>query len=140
MNRFIRYFARFAMIAIGYTAASLAASLFMNIVMAGLPGQEFIADPALFLSVAVGALFIGYFAFIPAMVAILIGEITSKRDWLFYVFGGAVCAAMVLTLFWAGEQAGGDDPEFALIMMASGISGSWIYWLIAGRNAGAWRD
>ena len=42
------------------------------------------------------ALFIAYFAFIPAIPAILLGEILGKRDWLFYALAGAVVAAVVI--------------------------------------------
>lgn len=144
MSRFLLILARFTMIVIGYFGASVTASLFMNVAIAGFTDFTFtdvadVADTGLLLSVAAGSLFIGYFAFIPAMAAIIIGEITGKRDWLFYAIGGAVCGAVVVTLFWVGDAESALEPAYALTVVAAGIAGSWVYWLIAGRNAGSWR-
>ncbi|MEZ5812344.1 MAG: hypothetical protein R3D45_13105 [Rhizobiaceae bacterium] len=144
MSRFVAILARFAVIVFGYAAASLTASLFMNVVIAGAGVVEASETDELYrvdliVSTAVGALFVGYFAFLPAMVAITVGEIANRRDWLFYALGGAVISAVVVTLFWATGSEAENDPAFFLMLIAAGIAGSWVYWLIAGRNAGSWR-
>jgi hypothetical protein len=137
--RFLAILARFAMIVIGYTGAAIAASLFLNLMLIGTADRQILADAGFMISVTAGALFVGYFAFLPAIAAIIIGEIAGKRDWLFYAVGGAVCGAIVVTLFWASGQGEGDDPALSLTMIAAAIFGAWVYWLIAGRNAGQWR-
>ncbi len=144
MSRFLLLLGRFFVVVVGYGAASLAASLFMNIVLAGSGGLEasetdMLYRTGLLTSIAVGTLFVGYFAFLPAMVAIVIGEIAGKRDWLFYALGGAAVGAIVVTLFWTGGDQNEIDPAFALMIIASGITGAWVYWIIAGRNAGSWQ-
>ena len=143
MSRVLLLLGRFIIVVVGYAAASLVASLFMNVVLAGSSGLEasetdVFYRTGLLTSIAVGALFVGYFAFLPAMVAIVIGEIAGKRDWLFYALGGAAVGAVVVTLFWTGGDQNEADPAFALMIIAAGISGSWVYWIIAGRNAGSW--
>jgi hypothetical protein len=137
--RLVQILLRFAVIVIAYAGAAVAASLFLNIVIIGMAEGRPVADAGLALSVAAGALFVGYFAFLPAMVAIVVGEVTGKRDWLFYALGGAASGAVVVTLFWFGEAADTPDPAFALAVIAAGIVGAWVYWLIAGRHAGHWR-
>lgn len=144
MRYMMAVFLRLCVIVFGYAAASLTASLFMNVVIAGAGLVEASETDGLYraglvVSVLVGALFVGYFAFLPAMVAITVGEIAAKRDWLFYALGGAVVSAVVITLFWATGGEAENDPAFFLMLMAAGITGSWVYWLIAGRNAGSWR-
>lgn len=144
MSRFLLLLGRFAIIVLGYASACLTASAFMNIMIAGSGGltsseTDVAYRAGLFISIGAGALFVGYFAFLPAMVAIVIGEIAGKRDWLFYAIGGAVVGAIVVTLFWTGGEQPDADPAFALMILAAGISGSWVYWLIAGRGAGSWR-
>lgn len=143
MNRFVALLGRFAVIALGYAAAALSASAFMNIVIIGATGieageTEEIRRAGLIFSVAVGTLFVGYFAFLPAMAAIVIAEIAGKRDWLFYAIGGAVVGAVVVTLFWASGREADNDPAIVMMVIAAGITGAWVYWLIAGRNAGSW--
>lgn len=143
MSRFLLLLGRFFIIVVGYGAASLVASLFINVMMAGSGGlaaseTDTLYRAGLIVSIGVGALFVGYFAFLPAMVAIVIGEIAGKRDWLFYAIGGTVVGAVVVTLFWTGGDQPDADPAFTLMIIAAGISGSWVYWLIAGRSAGSW--
>lgn len=144
MSRLITLLVRFFIVVLGYAAASLVASLFMNVLIAGTEGLAASeTDPlyrgGLIVSVAVGALFVGYFAFLPAMAAIVVGEIAGKRDWLFYAIGGAVVGAVVVTLFWTGSEEAQADPALAMMIIASAIAGAWVYWLIAGRSAGSWR-
>ncbi|WP_204350282.1 hypothetical protein, partial [Klebsiella pneumoniae] len=55
------------------------------------------------------ALFIGYFAFAPSAVLILLSEVLARRDWLFYALGGGVVAAAIIGF---ARQSG--DPDFMI--------------------------
>ncbi len=47
-----------------------------------------VATGSFIFSIPFVALFVAYFAFIPAVPAIVIAEILGKRDWLFYALAG----------------------------------------------------
>ncbi|RWF16291.1 MAG: hypothetical protein EOS64_25340, partial [Mesorhizobium sp.] len=101
MRRLITYLVRFAVILIGYIVASLAASAFLDVLFLAHLGYtpqhpEPAATASLYFSVPFVALFVAYFAFIPAAAVILIAEVLGRRDWLFYALGGAVIALVFL--------------------------------------------
>ncbi len=103
MSRLIAYLVRFAVILFGYAVASLAASAFLNILfLASLGYMPEHAHPtataSLYFSIPFVALFVAYFAFMPAAIVILLAEILGRRDWLFYALAGAVVAAVFLGL------------------------------------------
>jgi hypothetical protein len=149
------YIGRFAIILIGYAVAMLAASAFLHLLCLGAAGFQpdessaYIVGPLLF-SVPLTALFVGYFAFLPFVVAILVGEVMGQRNWLFYALAGAAVGLVVVALFWQspmGWDASGhasaqmtlDTSRFVGAMIGSGIVGGLAYWLCAGRSAGSWR-
>ena len=143
----LTYFIRFVAILVGYAAAALAASAFLNVIMLAwfdfTPEEtRMVATSSFVFSVPFVALFIAYLAFIPSAVAIVIGEIAGKRDWLFYALAGAVVALVVIG-FSRGEPgtafAGMADLNFAIAVIGSGMCGGIGYWLVAGRGAGGWR-
>jgi hypothetical protein len=146
MNRVLAYLFRFAVIIAGYAVASLAASAFLNVLMLGahgLIGNK--APPAagsLVFSVPFVALFVGYFAFIPSVFAILVSEILAKRDWLFHAMAGAVVSLIIVGFFRGAVETGNEavtDTNFVLALIAAGMCGGIGYWLVAGRSAGSWR-
>ena len=146
MRRLIAYLIRFAVILFGYIVASLAASAFLNILVLAHLGYtpanpEPTATASLYFSVPFVALFVAYFAFMPAAVVILIAEVLGRRDWLFYAIGGAVVA--VLFLGFAHRIGDSDfdvtDNSVRLALIGSGMVGGIFYWLFAGRWAGSWR-
>jgi hypothetical protein len=143
----LAYLFRFIVIIAGYAVAALAASAFLNVVTLawfGFTPEEtrVVATSSFVFSIPFVALFVAYFAFIPAVFAIVIGEVTGKRDWLFYALAGAVVALVII-----GFSRGGGgtafaeiaDLNFALIVIGSGMCGGIGYWLVAGRSAGGWR-
>ncbi|BCH13915.1 hypothetical protein [Mesorhizobium sp. L-2-11] len=147
MNRLIAYFIRFAVILIGYGVAALAASAFLNITFLaslGLMTDETqpAAQASLWFSVPFVALFVAYFAFMPAAVAILVSEILGRRDWLFYALAGAVVAAVFLGFARQTSDANFEitDPRVAAAVIGCGMVGGIFYWLSAGRSAGSWRQ
>lgn len=146
MSGFFAYFLRFFLILIGYACAALGASAFIHLLLVGLfelTSEEFaFISGGFFVSVPIVALFVSYFAFFPAMIAIAIAEVAVRRDWLFFaIAGGVVGVAAVyirgLTL-WTDE--GLSQPMLAIGACAAGIAGGLCYWLVAGSSSGIRRD
>jgi hypothetical protein len=147
VTRVFAYLFRFAAIVIGYAVAALAASAFLNVVMLGLLAAAseglMAARESLVFTIPFVALFIAYFAFIPAAAAILAGEILGKRDWLFYALGGAVAAGAVIGFARNSAETGSAavaDVNVALAAIGAGMCGGIAYWLVVGRTAGNWRQ
>lgn len=141
MIRFVEILGRFAMIVLGFAGAIAAAGLMLAITLSDMAGREVAeAAPAILLTLLFIIAYTGYASFLPAMTAIAIGEVLGKRDWAYYLASGAIVAAVVIGLFLAEGVEEAEDPEFILSFLAAGLTGGWIYWLIAGRNAGRWRE
>jgi hypothetical protein len=147
VNRFVAYLIRFAVILFGYVIASLAASAFLNILfLASLGYTPEHAHPtataSLYFSIPFVALFVAYFAFMPAAIVIIVSEIFSRRDWLFYALAGAVVAAVFLAFVHRTADANFDvtNTSAVLAVVGCGMVGGIFYWLSAGRWAGSWRQ
>ncbi|MDU1692377.1 MAG: hypothetical protein E6848_22610 [Bradyrhizobium sp.] len=94
--------------------------------------------------VGFGFIFVSGFALIPAMLIALITEALSIRSVLAYAIGGGlVGAACYLGLIPFDPETfrfdSIDHRQFE-ILSGAGILGGLVYWLIAGRNAGRWRE
>lgn len=158
MSLFLRILGQLFLILLGYAGASLAASAFIHLMLLGSTGVEADAAPALLMgsilfSIPFIALFVAYFAFMPAAVAIGIGEVLGARDWLFYAIAGAVVGACVVALFWVWTPPSieldaelvpprdpmMENPYVLFSLVGAGILGGVAYWAIAGRLAGGWR-
>lgn len=144
MTPILAWLGRFAAIVLGYAAAALVASLFLNLMLVGSleDATELFEGPQV-LVVAFFTVFIGYFAFFPALMAIVAAELLGRRDWLFYALAGAAVsvAATALYVGVSGWQSGGaDQPDLSLALIASGVAAGLTYWAIAGRRAGIPRN
>lgn len=161
MSRIFAGLGRLVIILTGYGVASFAASAFLMVVFGASTGFGLQLAPdtamgSLIFAVPLVSLFVGYFAFTPAMPAILLAEMLGKRDWLFYALAGGLVGAAVFGYFWretiglgilvAGPAAapdhahtGATSPGIAMTMIAAGMFGGIAYWLVAGRSAGKWR-
>jgi hypothetical protein len=147
VSRLIAYLIRFAVILVGYLVASLAASAFLNIMfLAALGYTPEQAQPAatasLLFSIPFVALFVAYFAFMPAAIVILVSEILGRRDWLFYALAGAVVAGVFLGFVHQAAEADFEvtNPRAIAAVIGCGMVGGIFYWLSAGRWAGSWRQ
>ena len=71
---------------------------------------------------------------LPALALGLIAEIFKIRHWIYYVLSGII----ICFVMWRGLpfQASGDFQFFLL----AGALGGGVYWRIAGRHAGKWRE
>jgi hypothetical protein len=91
-----------------------------------------------------GFIFISGFALLPALIVVLVTEAFYIRSVLAYAVGGAlVGAACYLGLIPFDPNTlrfDGIVRRHMEIMTGAGIVAGLIYWMIAGRNAGAWRE
>lgn len=73
-----------------------------------------------------------------ALVGVLFAEVFAARSWLFHVANGAVSAFVGARLFprISGEATAPADPFYIL---AAGLAGGLVYWLVAGWSAGFWK-
>src|SRR5246127_1516521 len=90
-----------------------------------------------------GFIFVSGFALLPALIIALITEAFSIRAVLAYAIGGAlVGVAGYLSLVPFDTESlrfEGIVRRHMEIMTGAGIVAGLVYWMIAGRNAGAWR-
>jgi hypothetical protein len=89
--------------------------------------------------------FVGYAAFVPALVLIAIAETFDIRSIFYYAIGGA---AIALFAYYGSNisvalENTTDLPPVAFplqLAAAAGIIGGFVYWLVAGRTAGRWKN
>jgi hypothetical protein len=90
-----------------------------------------------------GFIFVSGFALLPGLLVVAITEAFYIRSALAYALGGAVvglaCYLGLVPFDPATLRFDGIVRRHLEVMTGAGIVGGMIYWLIAGRNAGAWR-
>jgi hypothetical protein len=100
-------------------------------------------DPAVNVIVGIGFIFISGFALLPAMIVAAITEAFYIRSVLAYAIGGALvgacCYLGLIPFDPATMRFDGIVRRHLEIMTGAGIVAGLVYWMIAGRNAGAWR-
>ena len=89
--------------------------------------------------------FVGAVAMLPALVVIVIAEAARLRNFLYYGVGGALVG--LASYFGSDisvrlENTTDVTPVGNTLQLAAaaGIIGGLVYWVVAGRNAGRWRD
>lgn len=91
-----------------------------------------------------GFIFISGFALIPAVLVVLITEAFYIRSVIVYALGGAfvglACYLGLIPYDPATMTFDGIVRRHLEVMTGAGIIAGLIYWVIAGRNAGAWRQ
>lgn len=144
MSRILVYLARFAMIALGFACAALAASGFFHLLMLGGigPMTEDARDltlHALLVSVPVVAVLIAYSAFLPAGLFFLVAEFAGWRGWPTHTLvGGLVAGVAVYVGDGSFRGPGTPSGQLAMVLIACGMVGGLAYWAVAGRSAGTW--
>jgi hypothetical protein len=143
---------RIMMMFAGYTAACIAASLVLTIgtltpnwneVMNsfGVPSPA-VQSAALWAVVALGTVTIFVVGLLPTLLVMVLAEGLGLRSAVVYgVLGGLLALAGAYGLDFAGYIAA---PDVGLshereVFAAAGIAGGLVYWLFAGRRAGAWK-
>jgi hypothetical protein len=89
--------------------------------------------------------FAGAVAFLPALIVVVFAEIARMRSFIYYGVGGALVA---LASYYGSdisirlENTTDVAPVGNTLQLAAaaGIIGGLAYWLLAGRNAGRWRE
>ena len=145
----IRLFLRFILVPLGSAAAIMAGMAVLVIahhkalvalVEAGPQAQEdyFIAlvfaGPLLALLLSIWA----FHMFVPAMIGVVVSEALAIRSWMYHAANGGVSA----WLGWALTQDIQEEYRFLTepnILIAAGLVGGLVYWLIAGWTAGFWK-
>jgi hypothetical protein len=102
-------------------------------------------DPsALNIVLGFGFIFISGFALLPALIVVAITEAFYIRGVLTYAAGGGLvglaCYLGLIPFDPATLRFDGIIRRHLEIMTGAGIVAGFIYWMIAGRNAGAWRE
>lgn len=91
-----------------------------------------------------GFIFVSGFALVPALIVVLVTEAFSIRSALAYAIGGGLVGVgcyLGLVPFDPGTlHFDGIVRRHLEIMTGAGIVGGLVYWVIAGRTAGLWRD
>jgi hypothetical protein len=138
---------RLVIILVGYIAAALASSTFIQLLFLGSAGLleadiRPVAWAGLTISIPFVALLIAYFTFIPSVAAIFVAELFGRRDWLSYAGLGAAVGIAFIGMARGDFDTGIDltSTPIALGIIGGGIVGGVAYWLVAGRSAGSWRS
>jgi hypothetical protein len=74
---------------------------------------------------------------LPALVAVVAGEVLKLRSWMYYVLAGGAALAVIPLLVGtrnADAQAVAGS-QYMAIFLTAGFAGGLVYWLLAGRNA-----
>src|SRR5664279_5410220 len=99
---------------------------------------------ALDIVIGFGFIFISGFALLPATIVVLITEAFYVRGALTYTLGGGLvglaCDLGLVRFDTRTLQFEGTVRRHLEIMTGAGIVAGMVYWLISGRNAGAWRE
>jgi hypothetical protein len=143
---------RIVMALLGYALACVAASLVLTIGSFAPDWNELTTrlgmdsaaaqSAALWWISGMAAIIIFSVGFLPACLVIALAEGLALRSAVIYgVIGAALALAMAYGLDFAGYPAApdGDLARNREVFAAAGIAGGLVYWLIAGRRAGAWK-
>ena len=138
---------RLFVILFGFLAASFVAGM---IVVGAIMFPEFSdlgagpVDPGVLnIILGFGFVFVSGFALVPAMVVVAITEAFYVRSALTYAVGGGLvglaCYLGLVPFDTDQLRFEGIVRRHLEIMTGAGIVAGVVYWMIAGRNAGAWR-
>ena len=139
---------RLFVILFGFLAACLVAGM---IVVGAVLFPEFsdlgegpVDSGALNIIVGFGFIFVSGFALVPAMVVAAITEAFYIRGALTYAIGGGLvglaCYLGLIPFDTDTLRFEGIVRRHLEIMTGAGIVAGMVYWMIAGHNAGAWRQ
>lgn len=138
---------RLFMITFGFLLACFVASLVVLFTLL-FPEMDLqsldIDDSVVNIIVGFGFILVSGFALVPALIVVLITEAFYIRSLLAYaILGGlaGLCAYLAFIPFDTTAMTfHGIVRRHLEIMAGAGILGGAVYWLVAGRNAGYWRE
>jgi hypothetical protein len=74
---------------------------------------------------------------LPALIAVVAGEVLRLRSWMYCVIAGGLSLAAIPLL--AGTRNSDLEAvassQYMAIFLTAGFAGGFVYWLLAGRNA-----
>jgi hypothetical protein len=137
---------RIMMAFVAYILACIAASIVLTIATLT-PEWDDLASAGLstfvvWTTVGIGALIVASVAFMPALLLIALAEGFAWRSSILYAaLGGVLALSLSYGLDFAGYagEAGSPLVREREVFAAAGIAGGFVYWLFAGRKAGAWK-
>jgi len=143
------FLSRFFVILFSLLFALLAAGIALAI---GVMAPELISvssDPIEKFMFFAGAFFATWLAvaaaFVPAVIVITIAETFDIRSIFYYAIGGGLIAAVVWYMADISVQLENTTDLSPIgyglqLVAAAGIIGGFVYWLLAGRKAGMWKN
>ena len=139
---------RLIVILFGFASACLVAGMIVVVAVLFPEFSDLGAGPidsgALNIIIGFGFIFISGFALLPAMIVVLITEAFYIRGALTYAVGGGVaglaCYLGLIPFDPSTLHFDGIVRRHLEIMTGAGIVAGVVYWMIAGRTAGAWRE
>lgn len=141
MTQLVRLIVRFMGIVFGYFIACVTAALIFAFLSGLIILQDFETyndfEVYLALVLTVGTLTFQFanLAWIPAFIVILVFELRSIKDWLYYLVTAGLITIAILFSPFASVSTQND----ALAYVVSAMAGGFIYWLLVGGRAGSWR-
>ncbi|MCB1492952.1 MAG: hypothetical protein KDJ77_14345 [Rhodobiaceae bacterium] len=138
-------FVRVIVAGFSYFIAVLGAAAFFVLAVVGLdaiqphPGElmiEFMVRVGLYIGLV--ATVAARFSSAPVLLVIVAAEALRLRGFVAYLATGAVMGALAVFIWDAAHHTAGQQEY--VIAIASGAIGAVIYWALAGRNSGKWRD
>lgn len=141
-------FLRSIVIAFAFLVSCMAAAFVVAYGLVAPELAEFKGSPEffvffLFLGSAAGIV-TPFYVFAPSFVAILIAEMFSLCSVLYYALAGALIGALAYFMTDIASRVQGTGTVAPITqelqwLTAAGIVAGFVYWLIAGRNAGKWK-
>lgn len=112
--------------------------------IAGFKGSPEFFLMFLFLGGAAGVV-TPFYVFAPSFIVIMIAEMFSLRSVLYYALAGALIGALAYFMTDIAARIAGKGTVVPITqelrwLTAAGIIAGFVYWLIAGRSAGKWKN
>lgn len=125
---------------VGFMVAAIAAGLFIVLARQGRVPNELVDAVVYWERFAIGlglaTSLVATAALVPAFVAIAVAEVFRLRTVVYYIGVGAVLSAAGIFGLSARLDPTASDPRRTTLLLAAGIVGGAVYWVIAGRTAG----
>jgi hypothetical protein len=123
------------LIPLAWFAALVAAAIVMSVGLFGAAFFDIEAVGYVIASIVSATFFAAMISFLPALAIIVAAEIFAWRSLLFWLAAGGV-----IGLIGSEVAANSGSLDFVdnllVICLASGFTGGFVYWLIAGRDSG----
>jgi hypothetical protein len=146
MDIVLRLLLRLILVPLGYVAAVAAGTVVIligswrlgEVAMSANPDEQamgligfVVAGPVLF-TILLASMWL------PGAIGILLAEAFALRSWVFHAANGAAVAFVGWQLFGVIDDSGVPIND-TLSVIAAGLAGGLVYWMVAGWSAGFWK-